>query len=301
MILTQSAKSTFQWCELKYYWRYRRGFDTKERNRYMDIGTLYHKALDALGPDIDEGGLKRLKEALSPANVLEVSHDNMLTARFMAEEYYNLYREGSPKWTSPLPGKIIATEITIRHRIDRSLILAGKLDGIIRDDKGKLWLLERKSTYAIDMDYLGKVELDGQLTFYCLLCWLHYGEMPVGIMYDVGCRPRIKKRQHEDLPSYLNRAKANFRASPSAYFARQMAFRNADTVKRCLIEVKRIAREIQGCARAKLWCKNDHVCYVRGRECPYRMICTQGETPQALAHFKMVEPHSELSPGEITG
>jgi len=292
MILTQSAKSTFQWCERKFYWRYRRGLDTIELNPYMDIGTLYHKGLAELGPDLSNK--KAMMEALSPEHVPEVSHDHMLIARFMCEEYHHIFSGGNPKWASALPGKITDLEITIVHKVARGTYLAGKLDGLIRDDEGRLWIIERKSTYSIDANYLGKVELDGQLTYYCMLAYLRYGEMPVGIVYDVGCRPRIHRREHEDLPTYLNRARAAFRATPGAFFARQIAFRREETVLRCLREVKRICREIQGCARARLWVMNDHVCNVRGRECPYQHLCIQGETPQAMAHYKLVEAHCEL-------
>jgi len=290
VILTNSSIGTFQFCERKYYWRYRRGLVPRKTNELMAIGTYFHQGMEVLLTDMTEEGRDRAIASIDlvAAENSEAAH----TGRFLIARYYDHWSTKVPSWV-----EVIAPEKTILVPAGQGRWVAGKLDGLVADDQSRLWIVEHKTTYAVDADYLEKVELDGQITHYMMLAEAEFGTLPAGVWYNTICRPRIYRRKDEDIFIYLTRAAVEYRSQPLSYVARQRAYRSATTIAEHKETVARVADRIDSAIDVGFWCKNCNTaltCFARGRRCPYTALCTHGETPLVLADFEHAAPHSEL-------
>ncbi len=295
MIITTSAAATFEKCEYRYYLRYRRGLVSKGTNPKMMIGTFFHDGLASLFRG------KTLKQALAslpkPATLPNEHIEPMFIARFLLERYHSYWSERPPQYKS-----VETVERVYRIKLARGIWLCGKLDAEVRGLDDRLWLYEHKSTADLTTSYLNKIVLDGQITTYLYLMWKTRGELPAGAVYNVICRPTTHRRVNEAIFPYLKRAEEKYLATPEKYLAQQQAFRSVDLIESFEHEMKRLGRQIQGCARAGIWrkavCNSSMACFPRGAQCPYTAICEAGETADVLRGFDYKKPHSELEEDE---
>ena len=288
LVLTNTSKATFLTCERKYYWRYERCLELKAKPEVMMIGTLFHQGIAVLlDGAFKKEALKKALKAVRSSPYLEPA----MTAEFLVQQYYDRYALKN-EW------KVLWTEKTLKAPVEKGLTLAGKVDGLIEKD-GDPWILEVKTTSNVDNDYLAKVALDGQLTTYMYLVHAALGVAPAGVIYDVTCRPRIYRRQDENLKLYLSRAAVDYKATPLAFFAQQLAFRSVDSLAEFPLELRQIRKRVEACQQSRVWCKNDSVCFIRGRTCPFVPLCSDGEKPQILAEYEKVDPHQELEGSDV--
>lgn len=293
--VTNSSKSKGLTCPKRYYWRYERGFASDEPSFVMDVGTFFHAGLDHLLAKSGRGVMS--EESLEEAkhDVLKISsvepeqHDAMIMARWLLDRYFEYWSKQPQQWV-----EVLHTEVTLGFAPTPTTAIMGKLDGLVRDASDRVWILEHKTTYSVDQDYLGKVALDGQITLYMALVERVLGIKPSGVIYNVICRPRKYRRNDEDMTGYLGRCVEDYRITPRNYMDRQKAFRNPRDIDEMIDECVRFAEEVRRWRSNDVWLRNTSICFVRGRTCPYVSLCAHGESPATLLHFKSVDSHREL-------
>ncbi len=290
MIITTSSAATFEKCEFRYYLRYRRGLVARKTVAVMEIGSFFH---DGVAELLKGSSLRTAIAALPKAGELEDwQMEPWFIAKFLLEQYHDYWIEQPTRCDS-----VVDVERTIRIKIARGIWLAGKLDAICMKDDD-LWVWEHKTTSSLSCGYLDKVVLDGQITTYLYLLWKETGTLPKGCVYNVVCRPAIHRRQNETIKTYLARAVEGYVSNPRKFFGSQLAFRSVDLITDYEREMKRLGRQIQGCARAGIWrkavCNSSMACFARGMPCPYIPICEAGEDSAVLRNYEVKPPHSEL-------
>lgn len=288
LTITYSSSTTFQWCPRRYYWRYERGWSQAQVSDALAIGSLVHKGLETIHTD-GYGAFDAAQEAIyTEAQQEGWTEEHALTASFLTEQYTLRYSDEKFGWES------IAVEPVFHVDIGDGLDFAGKIDWIVQNSDGDFWVVECKTAYKIDNDYLRKLPLDRQITLYMMAAG-HMGIKPIkGIVYDVIGKPNKYRRQGESLPVYLGRVSIEYASAPGTYFARQSCFRTDEDFDAAMQSLRNTARLIRECRDDDYWDQHTGTCFLRNRECPYVKLCVEGETERVVTGFKYRKPHCEL-------
>lgn len=115
----------------------------------------------------------------------------------------------------PIEGEVVAVEKYMKVELQGSgLYLSGRLDLILRDALGNLWVVDHKT--SADKLNQAALDVDEQLTAYAYLTFREYGVVPAGVIYNT----ILKKAPEGPLPlaskKGLSRAKGQL-TSPSIY------------------------------------------------------------------------------------
>lgn len=283
-IVTSSMCGYFMRCPKAYYWAYARGFRSIKLPGQMIVGISFHEQVAAIlegkEPLVIHGGLDPYE------------YDSYRIGEFLANRYKIFWQE----WLETT--KVIAVEKVFEAPFE-DMTIAGKVDAIV-EVGGKPWVLEHKTTSSkLDMDYLEKVSLDGQISAYIWLC--KQNGIPVeGVIYDVICTPRIYRRVGEDVETYLDRVEPDYIAAGQSLFGHQNAMRSDESIieaarvmKHCAVEMDRM--ELSGYYPQNVWAGQ---CWARGRTCAYVPLCVMGERPNILGQYEVVNPLRELEDKE---
>lgn len=290
-IITNSSSNTWGLCEQKYCWKYEYGLRPQSKSFPMVVGSMFHEGIDyLLDNGMDEQSLDHAKHnILSIDNWEEDDTDALLYARFMLNRYHERYEMDGDPWV-----EVVSTEETMGIPLDNDWWLFGKVDGLVRDKDGDLWLLEHKTTYSVDDDFLEKVKLDGQITRYMLMVREVFGEAPDGVIYNVICRPRKYQRKGESTSDYLERNIEEYRTRPKEFIDRQWAYRDTSELNDEITNLNRITEEIDEASNRDFWTRNTGVCYMRQRKCPYTDLCKNGMKPHIISNYNQEPIHQEL-------
>jgi hypothetical protein len=109
--------------------------------------------------------------------------------------------------------------------------LRAKIDGIYRDSRGFLWIMEHKTKSSIDSWFLGaQLAHDFQTRYYSWIALnaLQEGIIPNakpsdkfgGVLYNVVKRPTIRQRKKESEAEFYKRLKESIDQDPDKYFHR---------------------------------------------------------------------------------
>jgi len=283
MLITPSSYAVGMLCPRRYYWRYRRGIGPAELPFRLLVGRFFHQGLAELlkGKPVDE-----VIAAITPSDPSEA--DACVMATWLLQRY--------AEFDEPCPGHPVYIEKIVKMKMAHGVWAACRVDAIIQDQSGDYWIFETKTTRDINQDYLDKVNLDCQLSFQTLLV-TEALDIPVrGVIYNVIGTPRKYRRVDESLPVYLNRILPDYRGQKLTYFARQRALVSPRLIEEKRREILVFAAAIRRWAHT-IWPKNDAVCFLRERPCPYRELCMHGPTARVLSAYKPAKPFEELEEG----
>jgi hypothetical protein len=195
--------------------------------------------------------------------------------------------------------------------------LAGKLDGLVRDEQGRLFVLEHKTSSADigpGSDYIARLRLDGQVSMYLRAAReMGHGE-PAGVLYDVigkvALRPykksaeiKLKKdgtpyancRLEDETPDeYRARVAEHIAANPDDYFQRVTVVRLEDELREFERELWQMGSIMRDAVRTGIAPRNPDACSRYGSMCSFWPVCS-GETsqdsyPRGAAHSELAAP-----------
>lgn len=167
--ISASALRAFD-CRLKWFWSYCQGYQRVVPKTSLALGRLVHEALDVwYAEQTDPVALfrERAEEELEGIDAQWADEKEELAEAFelgeaMLAGYLEEYPDDHAQWD------ILATEHRLEKRIPTpngglsQCWLVARLDGLIRDERGRVWVLEHK-TYSRKPsgDYLA---MDQQMT-----------------------------------------------------------------------------------------------------------------------------------------
>lgn len=256
-VYTNSALKTFRLCPRKFYYAYEcliEMIDPSSRIA-MDKGTQIHKAIQGklAGIPIDE------------LDIDLVTYPEII----VLSQYYECTEEL----------EFIEGEKQLHMMIpEQGIILAGKLDGIVEQQK-ELKLLEIKTSkfkLADDEDVLAKWDLDRQLSMYSLIGRAN-DIFHIGFVIDYIRTPSLKQKKKETDEEFLKRINENVANNLDTYYAKIQIDRTLgqdyDSLQECLQEI----RMIKDCKDQDIWPKSSEGCNEYHKLCPYHHLC-RGET-----------------------
>jgi hypothetical protein len=321
-LLTVSRLRTWRDCKRRHQLMYLKGWRPRREDEAISFGRLAHEGLERWWKAAPG---QRLAEALAavPGRAQDLYQEVAVR---------ELLRAYDAKWASDMNGlDVIAVEASFTAPLlnpetgaaSRTFLLAGKVDGIVRERAtGRVLLLEHKTTSdPIDdptATYWRKLAMDGQVSHYYVGAE-SLGNAVEGCLYDVLLRPRIKplkatplesrkytkdgrlyaaQREADETPEeYGARLKADIEAGPEKYFQRREVPRTEDDLRDYLFDAWAEARTLREAELAGRGPRNPEACFRFGA-CPFFEHCANGlrleDAPDLYEQVGDVHPELHL-------
>lgn len=225
--------------------------------------------------------------------------------------------------------EIVALEKTFEGRIvnpatgapSRSLVIAGKVDGIVRFGR-EHYILEHKTASQLDADYLERLWTDLQISLYA-----HYVEQTLGIkiagvIYNVLVKAKLQQSKGETEAEFEARraellaksktgkttaarklpesdeafqARLLAKYSEPEMFHREMLYISRDQFDAMKADLWELARQFLDSRRRGVFHRNTSYCFANHRQCAYFPLCRANGSENVIANFYETKPpHEEL-------
>lgn len=290
--LTNSIMSDYLVCARRAYWQLVKGFE-KPQTEAMSVGHAFHKGMEKRDP-------KAAVEALGLEYATDqAEYDRQMILKTTVE---HLVRHALKNWSLDDYEQVIPElefALPIRNpktgSMSRRFYLAGKLDGLVRSEKG-WWLNEYKTTgQSVNRAYVDRLDLDLQVTTY----WFagqeylmeHFNEGLEGILYRVARKPSIRPRKNEALKEFLDRLINDFQERTDFYFKEIFVPRSQRHLEDFHKHLWDTAQLINYSLREDLWPMNTQACNDYG-QCAFKPLCMRRDDAEYL--YKKGGPTAEL-------
>lgn len=309
--ITASSLALHRACPRAYQLRYEVGVVRRERVPALALGSLVHLGLEAYllsGSDIDA--------AMAAMRAADDGHD-LLTAELMLEGYH-------ARWAGVgLTAVAVEAEFAAplvdpaSGRRARGVHRAGKIDAIVRDEDGRHWIMEHKTTSAEcgpGSDYVERLAVDSQVSHYFRGAEA-LGYPVVGCVYDILRKPppRLMATPHdrrryradgelysaqraddETSDAYRARVLEAMAADPESYYRRVSVVRLDAELAEAGRDDWAQAMAIRAQRKAGYWPRNPDACMRYGRRCEYWPVCSGTTDIGDGDLYELRRPHSEL-------
>lgn len=319
-VVTNSELRTFRACPRRHQYQYRMMRRPRVEHEALRFGTLWHRGQDAwwtaTGAPVD-----RLRAGLAAMREDDGNVDPY--ALVLAEELLLAY---TAQWADaelrtvaverPFEVALVNPETGAASRTYR---VGGKVDAIVEDAQGRVFLVEHKTT-ASDIEpgssYWSRVRaLDTQVSLY-LAGAKAAGYEVQGCIYDVVRKPGIRplkatpeasrkytakgllyanQRERDETPEeFRERLRADIGERPERYFARGEVVRLEADARDHAFDTWQLARMMREAELAGFAPKNPDACATFGG-CPYLAVCQGEASIEDNAIFRTATtPHEEL-------
>ncbi|MEN6358248.1 MAG: PD-(D/E)XK nuclease family protein [Armatimonadota bacterium] len=321
-LTTYSFWNSFRNCRKACEWRYLEELVPISRDQALSFGTLIHSCLemwhggsglDAVLDFIDKSLPNRSQDESQKSDWhLATAMMTGYAARYPVEEF-----------------EIVALEKIFEGRIinpatgacSRSLIIAGKVDGIVRIGRD-YYILEHKTASQLDADYLERLWTDLQISLYAHYVEQAFGIKIVGVIYNVLVKAKLQQSKGETQAEFDTRraellAKSKtgkttaarklpetdetFQERLAAKYAepgmlhREMLYISRDQFDAMRADLWELARQFLDCRRRGAFYRNTAFCFANHRQCAYFPLCRANGNENVIANFYEVKPpHEEL-------
>jgi hypothetical protein len=184
-LYTSSRLRVLRDCIARHYYQYVLCVRTPSTPQ-MAFGTVAHAALEAYFLAWKAGRMEaRLADAIAAVNASALSPIDRTKLQALVVAYH--LKWGACEW------EILAVEVEFRYVLDGNLI-GGKIDALIRDRDGRVYVLEHKTSSADTSPgsvYWERLALDSQVSIYVDGATM-LGHEIAGCIYDV-----LKRPEHE--------------------------------------------------------------------------------------------------------
>lgn len=317
--VTQSEQRTFRRCPREHFFAYARCYRPIVDAETLRFGRLWHSALEAYWQKASDSCPLALAQAvlrsagdvdpfvLAAAEALLIGYDT----RWQDEQYEVLAVEA--EFSAPLVNPKTGHE-------SRTFLLAGKIDAIVRDHDGRVYIVEHKTSsedLGAGSQYWQRLRIDAQVsTYYAGAQAL--GHKVAGCIYDVVSKPQLRpfkataiesrkhtrdgklyanQRAEDETPAeYQVRVLAHITEHPYRYFQRGTVVRLEEEEREAAFDAWQTARLIREAELEKRYPRNADACPRYGRMCSYFDVCTGAASIDDPERFRrLASPHEELT------
>jgi hypothetical protein len=322
LVSTYSMWALFRNCRKAVDWRYVQQLVGLERDRNLHFGSLMHQCLELWHQYRDLGAVLALIDGLCPNRLYDDSqlrdwHNatalmKAYAARYAVEKFEVVALEKAFQGPIVNPATGAAS---------RSVVLAGKVDGIVRIG-GEHFLLEHKTAAQLDADYLERLWTDFQITIYAYYVEQTMGISITGILYNILVKAKLQQSKGETETEYEARRAELLAKSKTGKttakrklpetdleFQERLAEKYADPAM-LHREVLYLSRDRFDVLRSELWeltqayldarrrgvfYQNTGFCFNYHRPCAYFALCRSNGNPNVIENFyQRVAPNEEL-------
>lgn len=325
MVTTYTMWNLFRNCRKAAHWRYVLELSPIEKDKHLSFGGLIHDCLEvwhatrnielALGPIGIACPNRAFDEEQRRTWHLAVAMMRGYATRYANEDFEVVALE------KEFEGDIVNPDTGIASR---SFVLAGKVDGIVRQGS-EYFLLEHKTAATVDASYLERLWTDFQITLYAYYIEKTLGIRISGVLYNILVKARLQQSAGETEDEYTTRyadavaksktgkssakrklpesndefqSRLAVKYAESEMFHREMLYLSTEQFTTLRAELWELTQAFLDARRRDVWYQNTSFCFQYGRPCPYFALCRSGGSPNVLANFYERRPaHEELSGG----
>jgi len=197
-LLTHSRMASFKACRRRHFLAYEVGFRKEIEAKALRMGTAFHEAVDILKTT---GELEAAIAACSACYEYVPDMVDQGEWEIERETVESLVTGYEWRWAN-MPLEVLASEHTFQlplvnpetGKASTNWALAGKIDGIVKLEDGRLAVLEHKlvsDPLDLDGDFWRRLQLDHQITLYVYVA-RQLGYAVETVLYDVVRKPTIR-------------------------------------------------------------------------------------------------------------
>ena len=153
---TPHASSILQYNRCRRKWALHQLYEPPEEHKALTFGTVFHKVLELLFRD--EPYIADLVKAAQEAEGVQLEEDDVVLMNSMLDYFYNYWMEAPEnEWFQ----KLEFVKVEDKFEFEQ---LAGRLDAIVRDEDGRLWVIDYKT--RTQLSGVSAFDTDLQMTAY---------------------------------------------------------------------------------------------------------------------------------------
>lgn len=152
----------FMRCPKRYDYAWLQNLQPKQRNAKLAVGSAIHKFLEVLyKTKAPFSSLDQMEAYLEQecSGMDEVEYNDLKTLAINVCEHYLKHYNLDPGWT------VIEVEMPFRIHLEGNNYYTGTIDLLVKDADGKHWIVDHKTTAAIDI-YDKNSDMDRQISRY---------------------------------------------------------------------------------------------------------------------------------------
>jgi hypothetical protein len=317
-LLTASRLAAARRCQRRHHYAYGLGYRAVEDADALRLGTLVHAGLAAWWAAL---GDQRFAVALEVLRAADADPYEAERASAMLAGY-------DARWGLGAEYETLAVEVPFRaplvnpetHAPSRTWQLAGKIDAIVRDAHGDVWIVEHKTTsedVTPGSPYWRRLRMDGQVSLYFIGARA-LGYEPRGCLYDVLCKPGIRplratpidarkytkdgrlyaaqREFDETVEQFRDRVTSAIAEDLNAYYARGEVVRLDGELDEGIYDVWQLAAQLRESDRLGRYPRNPDGCLRYGRNCEYFDVCSGDASLDDPSRFRLIsDTHPELA------
>lgn len=312
-ITTQSMWQQFITCRKSYEWRYKYGLAPKDKAEALSFGSLIHECLENWHYDPQPAKIQSIIDGAYPdRDTDENSKKNWHYARAMMKEYIRCYPEEEFRVIDlerQFEGPIVNPNSGYRSH---SFTLAGKVDGIV-DMDGEYYVLEHKTTAAINGAYLDRLWVDFQIIVYTAYMERVFKKKIAGVIYNILTKPKLRQGQGETDEEFQKRkaelleksktgktsakqrmpeSDTDFQKriaekyeSDSTAFHREIIPISPATMDAVMEELWGLSQSLLEAQRRNNFYPNRNACFRFNRPCDYLELCRSNGNPNIIENY----------------
>lgn len=296
--ISNNSSSIMRSCQMKYKWYYIDGLKPVKKSSSLSLGSLLHQSFEMFYNgfniiDVVKYIADTMDEEIAKASPTEIEDLTISKYTLVGMWVHSPFKldgfskiEPEKEFRIPIPGM-------------RGVLYVGKIDGLVTDLKGKLWIRELKSTSLPFHMFEAKSRYSAQTTGY-VWAMRQLGIPVVGIIYDYIKKPLLRKNVREDMHQFGNRIIKDYQTRPDIYYRRHQSYRTNDDLGLFENDLRSVARDIRNRAKDRRWHRNTDQCWNYNQQCQYYPICFQ-QQPDALSLQLLYEQKDTQNKGAGNG
>lgn len=260
--INQSELVTFLRCRRKWNYGYVRGLESPGYQTNLETGSAVHAGLQAHYRGEDP--FDAMTDYWTPwLHTLEDGNPQLekdiKLSGIMMEGYLEWLEEtGNDAYLTP-----VAIEEKVEYLIRPDVTLHGTLDLVMRDQEGRLILIDHKTTAAFGALTDRRLQMNFQLQTYAVLCEEFFGEAPAGA--ELNMLRKVQRTAASKPPFYMRE---------SVKFNKFQLAAHRKTIDAILTDLFRVEREIALGNEAAAYPIVDGDC---SWKCPFLSVCPMAD------------------------
>lgn len=292
--ISNNSSSIMRSCQKKYFWTYVEGLRPLKKSAALSLGSILHAAFDMHYKNFTA---LEVMQYINDTMDAQIAKADPIAAEDLSLIKYTL----TGMWMN-YPFKLdafskIEAEKEFRIKVPGTygLVFVGKVDGLVTDLNGKMWVRELKTTSQTFQQFESRVRQSSQGTGY-IWAMRSLGYPVQGVIYDYIKKPLLRKGVNEDVGTFGARIVNDYSSRPDMYYKRHHSYRLDEELALFENDLRQVAKDIRRRSKDGQWYRNPEQCWNFNSECPYLKICFR-KVPDLLT----VELYYERKPTIFKG
>lgn len=275
--------ATFNECRKKFDLSFNRKIFPRKISKFLQIGDLFAQGTFYLHRKVPlanccayiDNIAETLKlQAINQEHINEIETDKIICIAMLIG-YEQRFMEQKLN---------ILPEYRIEIPIRKKYLYIMRLDGRIKSHIKENWVLEIKSTFAIEKDQITRLPCDFQIKSYCWGLEKWTWKPVIGILYRFIRKPSIKQKQNETIEQFQKRLQKDYVEREDFYFYEEKPLLDRNILNDFEEELYQIFDDLTRCYKTNHWYKTALCGKTKFGECPYFKYCSD-PTEETLETF----------------